>query len=156
MTLSLSLRACGCKKWGIILLSDPSSTKKLSGMVGELNTHLRDFPPAPACGSESFWDEVCPTDSLQACPPQLPAPPVGVRTLYGALDKSLSSCLPESAAAFTSSPRDVSPSSVAWRRGIRCRVGGPFVCTEAGFISVWGGLGPRSPRSSLVPSKRRL
>ena len=32
----------------------------------------------------------------------------------------------------------------------------PLVCAEAGFISVWGGLGPRSPRSSLVPSKRRL
>ena len=69
VNLSPSLWVCGCKKWGVILPSVPSSAKKLSGMVGELNTHLRDFPPAPACGSESCWDKVCPADPLQACPP---------------------------------------------------------------------------------------
>lgn len=127
---SLSLTVSPWKQEvGLILLCsppDPISSKKLSGTVQGTKHQPKGSPSGPRLVALSLAGIWLAQLALRKSANPLPAPPLGVRTLLGALEKSLSSCVPGSAAAFTASPRDASPSSAAWRRGIRCRDGGPL------------------------------
>lgn len=105
---------------------DPISSKKLSGTVQGTKHQPKGSSSGPRLAALSLAGIWLAQLALRKSANPLPAPPLGVRTLLGALEKSLSSCVPGSAAAFTASPRDASPSSAAWWRGIRCRDGGPL------------------------------
>lgn len=129
LPLSLTLKPVEQEE-GLIPPCVPSSVSALSGTVCETepdnqaglrDCHLFQLVPSSLAGIRC----------AQLALSQPANSPESGGTLFRALEKSLSSCLPGSAVALTALQeglpgRRASPPSPAWTSGIRCWAGGPL------------------------------